>query len=342
MMNDTFLKACRGEKTDYTPVWFMRQAGRILPAYRKLIAKHGFLNICRTPELTAEVTIQPVDVLGVDAAIFFSDILTTIVPMGMELVYKEPQGPSFPNPIRTKADADKLIVPDPEEGLKFVYDAQKILARELENKVPLIGFAGSPLTVTTFMVGSSSKNFDNMRHMIFADTPTFRVVMDKVSRFTAKYLAAQARAGSNAVMLFDSFAGMLGPDDFKEYNLPYIKSIIAELKKEKVPVIYFGLGAIGSLDMLKDSGADVIGIDYGIGLDKAVATLGKNVSVQGNLEPYVLLQTHEQIEARVKDTLAKAKGARGHIFNLGHGVPSEASVENVKFLVDVVHRLSKR
>ncbi|RJQ40571.1 MAG: uroporphyrinogen decarboxylase [Dehalococcoidia bacterium] len=341
-MNDTFLKACRGEKTDYTPVWFMRQAGRILPDYRKLISKHGFLNICRTPELTAEVTIQPVDTLGVDAAIFFSDILTTVVPMGMNLVYNEPKGPSFTNPVRTKADADRLVVPDPEEGLKFVYDAQKILARELANRVPFIGFAGSPLTVMTFMVGSSSKNFDNMRHMIFADTPTFRIVMDKVSRFTAKYLAAQARSGASAVMLFDSFAGMLGPEDFQGYNLPYIKSIIAELKKEKVPVIYFGLGAIGSLDQIKDCGADVIGVDYGISLDKAVAQLGKKVSVQGNLEPYVLLQTPEQIEARAKDTLAKAKSARGHIFNLGHGVPSEAPMDNVKFLVDAVHRLSRR
>jgi len=339
-MNDTFLKACRGEKTEYTPVWFMRQAGRILPGYRKLIAKHGFLNICRTPELTAEITIQPVDVLGLDAAIFFSDILTTVAPMGMDLVYKEPQGPSFTNPVRTEADADKLLVTDPEETLRFVYDAQKILTRELANKVPLIGFAGSPLTVATFMVGSSSKNFDNMRNMIFADTPVFRKVMDKVSRFTAKYLAAQARAGCNAVMLFDSFAGMLGPEDFQVFNLPYIRSIITELKKEKVPVIYFGLGAIGSLDKIKDCGADVVGVDYGISLDKAVAQLGPKITVQGNLEPYVLLQSREQIEARAKQTLAQAKGARAHIFNLGHGVPEEASVDNIKFLVETVHKLS--
>lgn len=341
-MNDTFLKACRGEKVDYTPVWFMRQAGRVLPGYRKLMTKHDFLTVCRTPELTAEVTIQPVDVLGVDAAIFFSDILTTVVPMGMDLVYHENKGPSFTNPVRTPADVDRLVVPEPEEGLAFVYEAQKILARELANKVPLIGFAGSPLTVAAFMVGSSSKNFDVIRRMIFAATPVFRTLMDKVSRFTAKYLGAQARAGSNAVMLFDSFAGMLGPEDFEEYNLPYVKRIIAELKKEGVPIIYFGLGATGSLDKIKDCGADVIGVDFGIRLDRAVAQLGPKVTVQGNLEPYVLLQSREQIEARAKKTLAMAKGARGHIFNLGHGVPSEAPVENVKALVEAVHKFSRR
>ncbi|MFH0941408.1 MAG: uroporphyrinogen decarboxylase [Chloroflexota bacterium] len=341
-MNDTFLKACRGEKVDYTPVWFMRQAGRVLPGYRKLMAKNDFLTVCRTPELTAEVTIQPVDVLGVDAAIFFSDILTTVVPMGMDLVYHETRGPSFTNPVRSQADADRLVVPEPEEGLSFVYEAQKILVRELASKVPLIGFAGSPLTVAAFMVGASSKNFDIIRHKIFAETPVFRTLMDKVSRFTAKYLRAQARAGCNAVMLFDSFAGMLSPEDYQEFNLPYIKRIITDLKSEGVPIIYFGLGANGSLDKLKDSGADVIGVDYGISLDKAVAQLGPKVAVQGNLEPYVLLQSREQIEARARQTLAKGKGARGHIFNLGHGVPSEAPVENVKVLVEAVHRFSRR
>ncbi|MFA5316702.1 MAG: uroporphyrinogen decarboxylase [Dehalococcoidales bacterium] len=341
-MNDTFIKACRGEKVDYTPVWFMRQAGRVLPWYRELMAKVNFLTVCRTPELTAEVTIKPVDVLGVDAAIFFSDILTTVVPMGMDLVYQGVQGPVFTNPIRSQADADRLIVPEPEEGLSFVYEAQKILVRELANKVPLIGFAGSPMTVVSFMFGAGSKSLDIMRHKIFTDTEVFRTVMEKVSRFTAKYLRAQARAGCNAVMLFDSFAGMLGPEDYLEFNFPYIKSIIAELKSEGVPVIYYGLGANGSLDKIKDSGADVVGIDYGINLDAAVAQLGPNVTVQGNLEPYVLLQPREQIEARARQILDKGKGARGHIFNLGHGVPPEASVENIKALVEAVHNFSRR
>ena len=341
-MNDTFLRACRGEKVDYTPVWFMRQAGRILPEYRELMSKVDFLTVCRTPELTAEVTIKPVDILGVDAAIFFSDILTTVVPMGMELIHQPVKGPSFPNPIRSQADADRLIVPEPEEGLGFVYEAQKIIVRELANKVPLIGFAGSPLTVVTFMVGGTSKSFDNIRHLIFQETSIYHTLMDKVSRFTAKYLKAQARAGCNALMLFDSFGGMLGPEDYQELNLPYIKRIIAELKDEGVPIIYYGLGAHGSLDKIKDCGADVIGVDFGIRLDNAITQLGGNVSVQGNMEPHVLLQSHQQIETRARDTLTQGKGARGHIFNLGHGVPPGATVDNVKFLVDTVHKFSQK
>jgi len=196
--------------------------------------------------------------------------------------------------------------------------------------------------VVSFMFGAGSKSLDIMRHKIFTDTEVFRTVMEKVSRFTAKYLRAQARAGCNAVMLFDSFAGMLGPEDYLEFNFPYIKSIIAELKSEGVPIIYYGLGANGSLDKIKDSGADVVGIDYGINLDAAVAQLGPNVTVQGNLEPYVLLQPREQIEARARQILDKGKGARGHIFNLGHGVPPEASVENIKALVEAVHNFSRR
>ena len=341
-MNDTFVKACRGGKVDYTPVWFMRQAGRVLPEYRKLMEKTDFLTVCRTPELTAEVTMQPVDILGVDAAIFFSDILTTVVPMGMDLVHTPGKGPSFTNPVRSQAEVDQLTIPDPEEGLAFVYDAQKLLIKELANKVPLIGFAGSPLTVITYMIGAGSKVFNDMLHMIFTEPAIYHSLMDKVSRFTAKYLKAQAKAGCHAVMLFDSFAGMLGPEDYLEYNLPYVKSIIAEIKGEGIPIIYFGFGAHGSLEQIKDCGADVIGLDSGLRLDKAVAQLGPGVSVQGNIEPYVLTQSREQIEARVKQTLAQGKGARGHVFNLGHGVPPEAPVDNVKAMVDAVHKFSQR
>ena len=340
-MNDTFLKACRGEKVPYTPVWLMRQAGRYLPAYQKVWAKNDFLTICRTPELAAEVTIQPVDALGVDAAIFFSDITTTMVPMGIELRYTDEKGPSYPNPLRCKADVDRLVVPEPEEGLAFVYEAQKILVREMVNRVPLIGFAGSPFTMAAYMIeGTLSTAFTNTRTMIFGEPELFHTLMDKVSRFTAKYLKVQARAGCNALMLFDSFAGMLGPKDYLEFNLAYVKRTIADLKKEGVPVIYFGLGQRGALEQIGSCGADVIGVDYGLNLDTAIAQLGSGVTVQGNADAYVLLRPQEQIRECVKEILAQGKSARAHIFNLGHGVPMNTPVANAKAMVDAVHRLS--
>jgi uroporphyrinogen decarboxylase len=339
-MNDTFLKACRGEKVPYTPVWLMRQAGRYLPAYQKVWAKNDFLTICRTPELAAEVTIQPVDALGVDAAIFFSDITTTMVPMGIELRYTDEKGPSYPNPLRSKADIDRLVVPEPEEGLAFVYEAQKILVRELANRVPMIGFAGAPFTMAAYMIeGALSTAFTNTRSMIYGEPELFHTLMDKVSRFTAKYLAQQARTGCNALMLFDSFAGMLRPSDFIEFNLAYLKRTIAELKVEGVPVIYFGLGQRGALEEIGECGADVIGVDYGLKLDTAIERLGQGVTVQGNAEPYMLLRPQEQIREHVKEVLAQGKSARTHIFNIGHGVPMNTPVENAKAMVDAVHRL---
>jgi len=321
----------------------MRQAARFLPDYQKVAAKADFLTICRTPELAAEVTIQPVDVLGVDAAIFFSDITTTMVPMGIKLEYADNRGPYYPEPLRRKADIDKLSVPDPEEGLAFVYEAIKIASKRLANRVPLIGFAGAPFTMAAFMVeGAMSHAFTNTRSLIFSEPALFHNLMDKVSRFTAKYLAAQVKYGANAVMLFDSFAGMLGPKDFLEFNLPYLKSTVADLKKTGVPVIYFGLGQHGALEQIGSLGADVIGVDYGISLDSAVARLGKNVSVQGNIEPYVLLQPEKQIRERVKEVLAQGKKARAHIFNLGHGVPANTKVANARAMVNAVHELSRK
>ncbi len=336
-MNDTFLRACRGEKTDYTPVWLMRQAGRYLPDYQRVTAKYGFLSMCHTPEIAAEVTMQPVDVLGVDAAIFFSDILTTVVPMGMDLHYAEGKGPSYANPLKSRAEVEKLIVPDPEETLGFVYDAQRILARELADKVPLIGFAGSPFTVAAYMIeGQATHSFLKLRNLLFREPETFHLLMDKVSRLTAKYLAAQARAGANALMLFDSHAGVLSPMDYLVYNLPYVKRIIADIKSTGVPLIYFGLGQHGTLKDIAACGADVIGVDYGLRLDDAVKQLGGGVTVQGNIEPYVLFQP-DQIGKRTTEVLDQGRGARAHIFNLGHGVPQGTPVENARAMVEAVH-----
>ncbi|MDJ0926960.1 MAG: uroporphyrinogen decarboxylase [Gammaproteobacteria bacterium] len=342
-MNDTFLKACRGAPVDYTPVWMMRQAGRYLPQYQKVLAQTDFLTAVRTPEIAAEITIQPVDIFGVDAAIFYSDITTVVVPMGMDLRYSDDKGPSYANPVRTPADADRLIVPDdPADGLSFVYEAQKICARELANRVPLIGFAGAPFTVCAYMVeGGPSHAFSTYRRLIFDERAAFTTLMDKVSQHTANYLKAQAAAGANALMLFDSNAGLLGPDDYESLNLPYVRRILAALKDTGVPLIYFGLGAHSSLAAIRDCGADVISIDYGLRLNEAVAQLGQNVSVQGNIEPYVLYDSKAEIRRRVAETLAAGKAARGHVFNLGHGVPRYSPVDNVKAMVDAVHELSQ-
>ena len=342
-MNTTFLKACRGEKIDYTPVWLMRQAGPFLSRYKKIMAKTNFLTACRTPEIAAEITLQPVDDLGVDAAIFFSDITTTVVPMGMDLTFEPGRGPSYENPIRSAADVERLIVPaDTAEGLGFVFEAQKICARELAEKVPLIGFAGAPFTVGCYMIeGAGSYSFANTRRMVFGDESSFRSLMDKVARHTTNYLKAQAEAGVNALMLFDSHAGLLGPRDYRELNLPYVKQIISEIKKTGVPILYFGLGAHASLEAISECGADVIGIDYGLDLNEAVDRLGDAVSVQGNIEPHVLFRPPKEIEERVVQTLAGGKNARGHIFNLGHGVPADAPEDHVKILVDAVHNFSQ-
>jgi len=339
MMNDTFLRACRGEPTDYTPIWMMRQAGRFLPEYQKVLARHDFLTACRTPEIAAEITMQPVDVLGVDAAIFYSDITTTVVPMGIELHYEKGKGPSYPNPIRTRADVDNLRVPDdPADGLAFVYEAQKICARELESKVPLIGFAGAPFTVSAYMVeGRGTNSFVEFRKLAFSQPEIYSILMDKVARHTANYLKAQAAAGANALMLFDSHAGLLGPGDYAEMNLPYVKQIIADIKSAGVPVIYLPFAQHNSLGSIQDCGADVIALDYGFRLDDAIEELGQHVSVQGNVEPHALFLPRDKIEQRVTATLKAGKGARGHIFNLGHGVPQHAPVDNVKAMIDMVH-----
>jgi uroporphyrinogen decarboxylase len=342
-MNDTFLKACRGEKVPYTPVWIMRQAGRFLAEYRTIQKKADFMTMCKTPELAAEVTLLPVNLLGVDAAIFFSDILTTVEPMGMELKFFPDKGPLFVNPIRTVADIERLVVFDPEDKLAFVPKAVKILVKELENKVPLIGFAGAPFTVAAFMVeGAGSPRYLITKRMLFEEPKAFHILLDKVSRLTTAYMKSQIKAGAPAVMLFDTCAGQLAPADYAEFNLPYVQKIVEALKPTGVPVIYYANGCGGLAELVGRSGADVIGVDWRISLDQAVKRLGKGVSVQGNLEPQVLFASKEKIEERVKDVLDGGSRARGHIFNLGDGILPDTPVENVRFLIDAVHRLSRR
>jgi len=344
-MNDTFLKACRGEKVDYTPVWLMRQAGRYLAEYQKVREQVDFLTLCKTPELAVKVTLQPVDILGVDAAILFSDILIPVEAMGMHLEFSDKKGPVLGEPIRNKSAVDRLIIPDTEDSMPFVLEAIKILRRELENKVPLIGFSGAPFTLATYVIeGGSSKNFLNTKKMMFQNIGLFNYLMKKLTKTVISYLSSQIIAGAQAVQIFDSWAGILSPVDYKEFELPYVKKIVSTLKKQhpETPVIYFANDCAGIIKEAKKSGADVIGIDWRIDMGEAVKRLGKKVVVQGNLDPCALFLPKEQIEERVRDILYKAENARGHIFNLGHGILPETPVENAISMVEAVHKYGKR
>ena len=341
-MNDTFLKACRGEKVDYTPVWMMRQAGRYLPEYQEVRSKLTFLELCKTPDLAAEVTIQPIDILGVDAAILFSDILIPLEAMGLTLEFHEKIGPIFPEPVRDRQDVDRLIIPDPDADLGFVMETIRILRRELATKVPLIGFSGAPFTLATYLIeGGSSKFFFETKKMMFADPALYAALLEKITECTTQYLKAQAAAGAQALQIFDSWAGVLAPTDFEQFALPYVKRIIAELKEvTDIPIIYFANNGATLLDLSKTSGADVLGLDWRVDIAKAVEQIGPNISVQGNLDPSALLLPEAKLRERVAKILAGAKKARGHIFNLGHGIHQFTPPSQAKIFIDAVHELS--
>ena len=342
-MNDTFLRACRGEKVEYTPVWLMRQAGRYLPQYQAVRANVDFLTLCKNPELAAEVTLQPVEILGVDAAILFSDILIPVEPMGLRLEFSNKEGPVLSEPIRNRAAVERLIIPDTEVDMHFIIETIKILREKLKNKVPLIGFSGAPFTLATYMIeGGVSKNFLHTKKMMFQHNGVFSYLMDKLTTTIISYLSAQVKAGVQAVQIFDTWAGMLTPVDYKEFALPYVKKAISDLKKEGVPIVYFINDCAGILKEVRKSGADVIGIDWRIDIGDAIKKLGKEVVVQGNLDPCALFLPREKIEERVKDILWKGEFAKGHIFNLGHGILPETPVENAIAMVEAVHKYGRK
>lgn len=339
-MNDTFLKACRGEKTACTPIWIMRQAGRYLPEYQKVRENVTFLELCKTPELCVEVTMQPVELLGVDAAILFSDILILMEAMGASLQFHEGRGPIFHHTIRDQAALDRLIIPDADEATWFVMETIRLLKKEL--KVPLIGFAGAPFTCATYLIeGGSSKVFWETKKMMYREPELFHNLMAKITDSTILYLQAQARAGAQALQLFDSWVGILGPDDFAEFALPYVQKIIAALKPYDVPLIYFANNGATLLDLSVTSGADVIGLDWRIPIGEAIKKVGDK-AVQGNLDPFALLLPKDRLRQRIGRLLKDAEGAHGHIFNLGHGIHQFTPPEQAKFCVDTVHELSSR
>jgi len=338
-MNDTFLQACRGERTAYTPVWFMRQAGRYLPEYQKIRSKVSFLELCKTPELAAEVTLQPVDIFGFDAAILFSDILIPMEAMGLALEFSEGKGPIFADPVRSQKAVDELVVPVPEEAVPFVLDTIRLLRSQLQT--PLIGFAGAPFTLATYLIeGGSSKVFLNTKKMMFQEPKLYHNLLAKITACTSAYLQAQARAGAQALQLFDSWVGILAPCDYQEFALPYVRSIISDLRAvTDVPIIYFANNGSTLTGLTTTVGADVLGFDWRLPIGDAVARVGRH-AVQGNIDPLALFLPQKQLEERIQAMLTEARDANGYIFNLGHGILPETPPEQVRIAVNAVHRFS--
>jgi|DewCreStandDraft_5_1066085.scaffolds.fasta_scaffold01380_9 uroporphyrinogen decarboxylase len=337
--NSVFLKACNREPTDYTPIWLMRQAGRFLREYRELRARVSFLELCKTPELAAEVTLMAVDRLGVDAAIIFADILLILEPLGVELEFSKGEGPRIKKPLRSTKALDTLREFNPDE-LDFVYKAVEISRRALAPEIALIGFAGAPFTVASYLIeGGSSRNYENTKGLMYRDPEAWHVLMDKLTHATLLYLNRQIDSGADAVQIFDSWVGCLSPEDYRDFVLPYMKKLIQGIRPG-VPVIHFGTGTASLLDLMKEAGSSVIGLDWRIELDEAWKRLGYDVAIQGNLDPAVLLATPSEIKRRAIRILDKAAGREGHIFNLGHGVLPSTPVDNVLTLVDTVHEYS--
>ena len=337
LQNDLFLRACKKQPVERTPVWIMRQAGRYLPEYRAVREKADFLTMCKTPELAAEVTIQPIDIIKTDAAILFSDILVIPEAMGMTLEMHEGRGPVFPEPIRSADDVNKLKNIDPFNDLKYVMDAIRLTKKELNGRVPLIGFSGSPWTLMTYMVeGSGSKNFSKVKELIYNNPSLAHSLLDKIATVVADYLNAKIESGVNAVQIFDTWGGILSEDDFSEFSLNYISKIISKLKRNDEPVIVFAKGVHHSILKLADSGADVLGLDWTMNLGQIRKLVGDKVALQGNLDPTVLYANHDKIKLEVEKTLASFGSGSGHIFNLGHGILPDIKPDNAKALVNFV------
>ena len=348
MSNDRFLRALRREPVDCTPVWIMRQAGRYLPEYRATRERAGsFVNLCKTPELACEVTLQPIARFPLDAAILFSDILTIPDAMGLGLSVNEGEGPRLARPVRTRADIDKLGIPDPEGELSYVMDAVRLIRRELHDRVPLIGFAGSPWTLACYMIeGAGSSSFSRPKALAWDDAPTMHKLLDVVARAVARYLAAQAAAGAQALMVFDTWGGLLPPDLFREFSLRYMAQIAQTLKRDNVardvPLVLFSKGANSHLEALADTGCAALGLDWTISLGEARARVGSRVALQGNVDPGVLLASPAAIRAEVKKALDSFGPHPGHVFNLGHGITPDVNPDNLAVLIDAVHELSAR
>jgi uroporphyrinogen decarboxylase len=347
LKNDTFIRALLREPVEYTPVWIMRQAGRYLPEYRATREKAGdFLTLCKTPELACEVTLQPLDRFNLDAAILFSDILTIPDAMGLGLEFREGDGPVFSNPIQSSQDIKNLYVPDPHDDLEYVVDAVSLIRKELNGRVPLIGFSGSPWTLATYMVeGGSSRDFSKVKSLLYSAPHDMEKLLDILSHSVADYLNAQIEAGAQTVMIFDSWGGALSPEAYERFSLQPMLQILDKLHRthngSRIPVILFSKGANHSLDKIAASGTDGVGLDWTININVAAEIVGERVALQGNMDPAVLYTNSEIIKSEVEKILDAYSHKTGHVFNLGHGIHPTIKPELVKVLVDHVHQYSK-
>ena len=340
--NHPFLAACGRKPTSYTPVWLMRQAGRYMEDYRKLRAQYGFLELCKRSDLAAEITIAPVEKLGVDAAILFADILLVLEPLDVGLEYSKGDGPIIHRPVRSGRDVDALKNFDPAKELAFVYETVTKICQALGSKVPLIGFAGAPFTLASYLIeGGGSRNYVHTKKLYYTWPEAWKRLMERLAKLVAEYLNCQIAAGARAVQLFDSWAGCLMPADYEQFVQPYTKSVIDAIAPG-VPVIHFSTGTAGLLKHIRAAGGDVIGLDWRVNLDDAWAMVGHDVAVQGNLDPVALFASPKEIKNRVADILRRAGSRPGHIFNLGHGVLPETPVDHVIAMVEAVHELSAR
>jgi len=336
-----FLRACYRLPVDATPVWFMRQAGRYMPEYRAIRANLSLLEIVERPQVAAEVTMQPVHALGVDAAILFSDILLPLVPLGLQLEFAKGEGPVIHNPVCTIEDVQRLRVLEPRSDLGHVLETITILRKEL-GEIPLIGFAGAPFTVAAYAIeGGASRDFLRTKTLMYGAPKTWHALMDKLAEALAAYLVAQVRAGAQAVQLFDSWVGTLSPQDYARFAQPYSSRVLKAAQTTSVPVIHFGTHTATLLRSMQQAGGTVIGLDWRVPLDEGWSILGPDIGVQGNLDPVALFAPLPELREQVQDILRRAGGRPGHIFNLGHGILQGTPVEHVKAAVEMVHELSR-
>jgi uroporphyrinogen decarboxylase len=339
-----FLRACRREPVPYTPVWLMRQAGRYMPEYRALRGKVSFLDLCKTPDLACAVTVDAAVRLGVDAAIIFSDLLVVLEPMGAEVTYTAGDGPSIGNPVREGEDVARVRELEPD-ALAYVYAAIRMARAALPADLPLLGFAGAPFTLASYLIeGGASRNYEHVKLLMYRDARAWHVLLDRLARGVAAYLVRQAAAGAQAVQLFDSWVGCLSPRDYAEFVLPHTRRLIDTVRAAVpgLPIIHFGTGCAGLLSLMKEAGGDVIGLDWRVELGETWARLGHDVGVQGNLDPVALFADPAEIRRRARAILEAAGGRPGHVFNLGHGVLPDSPVDALQRLVDLVHEETER
>jgi uroporphyrinogen decarboxylase len=339
---DRFLKACRREQTDCTPVWFMRQAGRYMREYKAIRKKHSLLEMFKSPNLAAEITLQPIQAFPIDAAIIFADILLPLEGMGIGIDFPQAGGIAIHNPIKSHADIEALRIPDPEDSLGYVLEALKLVRSEIDGKVPLIGFAGAPFTLASYAIeGGSSSTYVKAKNFMYRNPDGWSRLMGKLSRTILSFLRAQVRAGAQAIQIFDSWVGCLSPSDYREYVLPFMRDIFLELKKDGIPAIHFGTATAGLLPLMAEAGGDIVGVDWRIPLDRAWDSIKSGAGVQGNLDPVALMAPEDILKRRAAEILDAVDNRPGHIFNLGHGILPETPEDSVKILADFVHEYSE-